>query len=290
MPRIDELTLVLSDAALRVVGALVIAWAAFRLIRGGAWRDPLDTRDFRRQGVTILEVAGVFVLYVLLSVLLVRLFRVLPANAPAPEPGSHSWHVLQGIDTLAKLVCSALMIRLLLRTHVFPAPFFGRRVGKIVLLACGTTLAILPLAFLQLQAGQIIWYWINPAAQPPIHDVLKAFEQSAWGGWGKLHLIVAAVVVAPLAEELFFRGMLLEMIWGYAGHAWIAIVLTGVAFGLIHQQQPQDVLPLATMGIILGYVRVRYRSLSVCVLTHALFNARTILMVLLNPDLARQTW
>jgi membrane protease YdiL (CAAX protease family) len=45
-----------------------------------------------------------------------------------------------------------------------------------------------------------------------------------------------------------------------------------------------------TMGVILGYVRVRYRSLPACILIHALFNARTMVLVLLNPEMVRSNW
>ena len=44
------------------------------------------------------------------------------------------------------------------------------------------------------------------------------------------------------------------------------------------------------MGVVLGYVRLRYRSLSACILTHVLFNARTMLFALLNPELVRGGW
>jgi membrane protease YdiL (CAAX protease family) len=44
------------------------------------------------------------------------------------------------------------------------------------------------------------------------------------------------------------------------------------------------------MGVILGYVRVRYRSLTACILIHALFNGRTMLFAWLNPELVRSGW
>ncbi|MBU0616183.1 MAG: CPBP family intramembrane metalloprotease, partial [Planctomycetes bacterium] len=140
------------------------------------------------------------------------------------------------------------------------------------------------------QTGQIVWRWLEPGAEQPIHAVLEAVEKSAWGLGGIAQLTLAAIVVAPIAEELFFRGLLLQTIWRYLGHAWLAIVLSGAAFGFIHHEQPQDVLPLVTMGVILGYVRVRYRSLPACVLMHALFNARTMAFVLLNPEMVRSGW
>ena len=44
------------------------------------------------------------------------------------------------------------------------------------------------------------------------------------------------------------------------------------------------------MGVILGYVRLRYRSLPACILVHALFNARTMVFALLNSEMVRSNW
>jgi membrane protease YdiL (CAAX protease family) len=49
--------------------------------------------------------------------------------------------------------------------------------------------------------------------------------------------------------------------------------------------QPQDVLPMVTLGVVLGYIRLRYRSLPACVLVHMLFNARTMIIATLAPEL-----
>ena len=287
MPLVDEFTLTLIDALIRVIGAFVLAWAAMLLIRSGQWRDPLNTADYNRNTVTLVEVCGSFLLFFLLSMLILQVFPV--SREEASIPGTHDWHVAQSVDGLAKLFVSALMIYLLMRRPAFPATTQSRNPFFVTRIAVLATFVILPLAYLQLQTGQILWHWIDPYTQPPVHDVIEAIEQSAWGPWGILHLAVAAIIIAPLSEELFFRGLLLEAIWGYFGRVWIAIVLTGLMFGAIHSSQPQDVIPLVTMGIILGFVRVRFRSLPICILIHALFNARTIAFVLCNPDLARQT-
>ncbi|MFQ5805987.1 MAG: lysostaphin resistance A-like protein, partial [Phycisphaerae bacterium] len=190
-----------------------------------------------------------------------------------------------------KLATCVLIVTILRRHRPFRAGV-GPRLGPrgVLAVSLAAALIIMPISYLQQQTGQIVWRWLDPDAQPPIHAVLEALESSAWGSWGTVQLSIAAVVVAPLGEELFFRGLLLQAIWGYLRHAWLAITLSGVAFGLIHNQQPQDVLPLITMGVILGYVRVRYRSLTVCILAHALFNARTMAFVLLNPETARSLW
>lgn len=290
MPHVDAFTLELVDRALRVAGTLLFAIAALRLVRTGRWRNPLSQIEFGGGGPTLAHLVGVTAIFYLI------LFVGTQASGIDSEamktPGSRDWHVARCIEDGAEVVASILIVVILRRCGAPYRGAVGCRTGIWTVLSVGGTgvLIILAITNVQLQAGQVVWHWLQPEAQQPIHSVLEALEHTAWGTWGTVQLTIAAIIIAPLAEELFFRGLLLQTLWGYTGHAWPAIALSGVAFGLIHNQQPQDVLPLATMGAILGYVRVRYRSLPACMLIHALFNGRTMLFVLLCPEAARIGW
>jgi membrane protease YdiL (CAAX protease family) len=289
MLALGESTLLLVDAALHCGGACVLAVLALRWARRGTWRNPLGPLEPPVGGPGFEHVLGVFVTYVALAfslgLVLIRTGQLDPEAARLS--GSHDWHLAQCVDVGARLATSALVLAILRRHRSFPAGD-RRPTGRPGLLGvgCAAALVILPIAYLQLHTGQIIWRWLEPGAEQPIHAVLEAIETSAWGLAGKAQLTLTAIMVAPLAEELFFRGLLLQTFWRYLGQAWLAIALSGVAFGLIHNEQPQAVLPMMTMGVILGYVRVRYRSLTTCVLVHALFNARTMIYVLLAPEMA----
>lgn len=288
MPLVNELTLLLIDTAFQSVGAILLALVLTGLIRSGRWHDPLAELEFGGGGPTLVHVAVVLATFYALLVLGVRSVGIDPEAARVS--GSHEWHVGRCVEDGAKLIACALVVFLLHRYPSFGAP--RRRLAplRLVLVSVVTTLIILPVSYLQLEMGKIVWRWLDPGAVQPVHVVLQALERSEWGIWGSVHLSVAALVIVPLVEELFFRGLLLQALWRQLGHAWLAIALSGVAFGLIHNPQPQDVLPLITMGVILGYVRMRYQSLAVCVGAHALFNARTVVLVLLNPELSRSGW
>jgi membrane protease YdiL (CAAX protease family) len=288
MPAVDEFTLLLVDSALNSVGALVAAVVLLRLLRDGRWRNPLTQLDFTRHGPGLIHLVGVIAAVWALSVILLTLSGI-DAEA-ARISGSHEWHVRSCIDGASMLAACLLMVVILRRRPMFRTEM-GRGLGPPGLLGVSVlaVLIIMPIACLQLEMGQIIWQWLAPGAQQPVHSVLEAIETSTWGPWGTMQLAFAATVVAPLSEELFFRGLLLQALWRHLGHVWLAIVLSGIGFGLIHIQLPQTVLPLVTMGIILGYVRVRYRSLTACVLVHAMFNGHTIALALLNPEMARNS-
>jgi len=88
-----------------------------------------------------------------------------------------------------------------------------------------------------------------------------------------LFLLIA--VVAPIAEECFFRGMLYPLLrqrWS----APVAIGLNGLLFSLIHVI-PVILPGLFFVGIVLAWVRERSGSLWPCICLHALQNGIVLL-------------
>jgi membrane protease YdiL (CAAX protease family) len=81
---------------------------------------------------------------------------------------------------------------------------------------------------------------------------------------------IVIAVVAPIVEELTFRGLGYSLIVRYG--KWAAIVLTGVAFGLAHGLV--EAFPfLAAFGMGLAYLRSRVSSVYPGMIVHGLFNA-----------------
>ncbi len=98
-------------------------------------------------------------------------------------------------------------------------------------------------------------------------------------------LIAAAVfvcVIAPIAEELFFRGFIFGALrhWrisigGRQIGTWLAAIVTGLFFGLVHagSASAQYLIPLGFLGFVLCLVRWRTRSLYPCMALHAINNS-----------------
>lgn len=80
-----------------------------------------------------------------------------------------------------------------------------------------------------------------------------------------------AIVVAPVCEEIIFRGIILG---GFLKrfHTPAAIVLSSFLFGLMHMNIWQGVSAFLG-GLLLGWVYVRTRSLVPCIFLHALNNS-----------------
>ncbi|MBN8525597.1 MAG: CPBP family intramembrane metalloprotease, partial [Planctomycetes bacterium] len=98
---------------------------------------------------------------------------------------------------------------------------------------------------------------------------------------GQLGLrILVLCVLAPVAEELFFRGRLLPWLADRIG-PWAALSCTSLAFAVAHGS-PVSCLVAAPIGVLLGWLRLQRRDLGACVLVHQAHNG---LFILAGPAL-----
>lgn len=98
-------------------------------------------------------------------------------------------------------------------------------------------------------------------------------------------LVGAAVfvcVIAPIAEEFFFRGFIFGAlrrwhieIMGWDAGPWVAAVITGILFGLAHtgSASSQYLIPLGFLGFVLCLVRWKTGSLYPCMALHSVNNS-----------------
>ncbi len=114
----------------------------------------------------------------------------------------------------------------------------------------------------------------GPEFQVPQHEALELIARSPALPL-QVVLVFLAVVVAPLVEEMLFRGLFQSMIRSHLGRPWLAIVLTSVLFAGIHAN-PTHWPALFTLGLGLGYTYEKSGSLLRPILMHAMFNAAII--------------
>jgi membrane protease YdiL (CAAX protease family) len=98
-------------------------------------------------------------------------------------------------------------------------------------------------------------------------DLVPIFAELSSPWW----LLLAGIVVAPVVEELFFRGFV------YAGlaerYSWRkAAVISSAFFALVHLQLTA-VLPIFILGYIFAYLYRRSGSIWPAVLMHVSTNA-----------------
>ncbi len=93
-----------------------------------------------------------------------------------------------------------------------------------------------------------------------------------------LAMIAVACVIAPINEELLFRGVVYRGIRQRFGRA-PALVVSGLLFGLLHANWA-GFLPLALLGALLALAYEHSGDIRVPIVAHALFNLNTTVVVL----------
>lgn len=113
------------------------------------------------------------------------------------------------------------------------------------------------------------YLWILGALgrQAPVADV----QSLALGA--RVSAALAIVLVAPIAEEAFFRGWLQQAVEGElsASKKGWSVVLTALAFAVIHP--PISFAPVFVLGLSAGHVYRHSRALSACIAVHMAHNA-----------------
>jgi membrane protease YdiL (CAAX protease family) len=90
---------------------------------------------------------------------------------------------------------------------------------------------------------------------------------------------IAIAVVAPIVEELTFRGVGYRLLLPFG--RWLSILAVGLAFGLAHGLV-EGLLLLVPFGVALAWLRSRADSVVPCMITHSVFNGIALLAVLGN--------
>ena len=90
-------------------------------------------------------------------------------------------------------------------------------------------------------------------------------------------LLFQLVVIAPLFEEFWFRGIVLQSLRPYGNG--FAIFVSGILFGMTHANFSQFFYA-TVLGICLGYIAVSTDSIVATTIMHAMFNGISGLMLL----------
>lgn len=129
-----------------------------------------------------------------------------------------------------------------------PTLLTGAALAPALYLIVGTALAFLPEAWLESYG-----------------------EASAGIETGTLTGVVAVVIVAPVVEELVFRGLMLNRL-SRVMPGWLAVALSAAVFGLCHGH-PVWFAYTFVLGAFFGWIDLRARSILPSMLGHLVFNA-----------------
>jgi membrane protease YdiL (CAAX protease family) len=82
---------------------------------------------------------------------------------------------------------------------------------------------------------------------------------------------IALIIVAPITEELLFRGVILSGLSSKYGIRK-AVILTSVLFGLFHLN-PVQIIGAIFVGLVLGWMKLKFDSIMVPIVFHGIYNA-----------------
>ena len=253
-------------------------------------------------GMNVLLMIGGTAVLVALGFRLAMRGRVLHSHPARTAP----WGLWDLLKVVALFVAGTWVFRLiftvppiysLMTVPGWAAEIFGRvlLIGAIVHVALGErhgqpedlglrgqtlrNIGIGLLGFLALQPifWLIVAFQFRTMEEIPMQDAMQSLllTQSPWVlGLG----LFVAVVLAPISEELLFRGFLqpaLERWFGGAG----AVLVAGLFFSMAHMDL-HVLAPLLLLGLTLSYIFYRTRSLAGPIALHMAFNAVAVSWIL----------
>ncbi len=196
-------------------------------------------------------------------------FKFLNLNPASFDVRSKAFYVLANYGFLMAGGLSVLYFSL---KSFFPLPegWFNLN-GKIngFLWGFGGYVTALPLVILVSLVNQQLWDG-QGGSNPLLPIALENRDPVAL-----IIFFVTASIAAPVFEEIMFRGFLLPSLTRYMSLG-NAILLSSLFFAVAHMNI-SEIIPLMTLGIVLGVVYTRSRNLLSSMLLHCLWNSGTLL-------------
>jgi uncharacterized protein len=253
-----------------LVGQLLQAWRQRHELGWARWTVPWG-------GETVLQVllvGFVFLGQILISQLLLpSLLSLSGIQRSALSPSAQAGLILILYGVMAVAVLGFMTLSLRPWRPLPPHWFRLRGPGNWLAWGLGGYMMALPLVVGVSLLNQRLWG--NEGGSNPL---LELALNSQDGTALSLFWLTAAVA-APIFEETLFRGFLMPSLTRWLP-AWGAIALSGLLFAAAHLSLA-ELLPLATLGCVLGYVYLRSRSLLAPMLLHGLWNSGTLVTLVI---------
>ncbi len=241
----------------------------------------LSEKPWNRE-VLLLLLAGMLVCWCLGMLLGILLEQFLPLEAFAKK----SFYRFV-VNTLTFDVAVIFLVHQFLKLH---GTNWGEFLGltkphtrRAILFAVVVAILVLPMV-LTLN-GWLVWLINALGKHPPAEEPAMKVLRSTVGMGQQIYFGVTAIVLAPVAEESLFRGILYPFL-KQLGYPRVAMWVTSLVFGAIHMNVVVF-LPLTFLGLVLIFVYEKTDKLIAPIITHALFNAVNFFFSVLEPELTR---
>ena len=98
---------------------------------------------------------------------------------------------------------------------------------------------------------------------------------------GFIFLFLAVVIMAPIGEEIVFRGFLQKFLEEYWKDVTRAVLITSLVFALIHFN-PYWTIQIYLLGVILGFLSWKTKSIIPSIILHGLNNGIAFILNIFN--------
>ena len=96
-------------------------------------------------------------------------------------------------------------------------------------------------------------------------------------------MILTAVIMAPIFEEIIFRGIIQKGMINNGVKPWKAIFIASIIFGLVHGN-PWQFVGAVLLGCVLGLVYYKTKSLLLPMLLHGFNNLCSSILILYTKN------
>lgn len=112
-----------------------------------------------------------------------------------------------------------------------------------------------------------------------LDKIFPRFEQvqEALYGGGIIMEVLAAVLLAPIIEEILFRGLVFKRLYSYMGRI-PAMIVSSIFFGIYHGNVVQGVYAFL-LGMLFVFIYDKYKTLKASILAHIMANLTSVLSV-----------
>ena len=114
----------------------------------------------------------------------------------------------------------------------------------------------------------VAWQYISPGQIDAYNELMES------AGIGELTVLsaIATVIMAPVGEEIVCRGLTVECLKRTGAGFWVINVVQAALFGIMHLNLVQGTYAFL-VGLICGYLALKYKTLIASMLFHLCFNA-----------------
>lgn len=156
--------------------------------------------------------------------------------------------------------------------NVFPIKFFNPLIiiPVITFLWAAHNLLEIPNKLLDTYLPAPPWFW----------EMFNRIFEGDYGWWGAF---MKVVIVAPIVEELIFRGLILQ---GFRRNynAVVSVVMSALLFALFHLN-PWQFPATFVLGLLLGWIMLRTNNIILAIVGHSINNFLVLIAITYWQDI-----